>query len=156
MNHVQVYARFQLSQARAVMRGTVPDPREWYGERAMPQDVSRDQSLDQRNEQIRVAGLSLTWQQLLDESARLRIESGRWIDSLAEDEADELVGWVPYWDPAFQRDPDDEMILLIRRARDLPAVAGPVPVWQFVRPGDHLAEHLGQIRAWLASAQPTP
>jgi hypothetical protein len=156
VNHVQCYARFQLSQARGAISGTIPDPGEWYGDRVVPQDVSRVMNLDQRNEHIRVAGLSLTWQQLLDECAWLQTETRRWIDGLAEDQVPELVGWVPYWDPAFKRDPDDEMILLVRRARDVPAVVGQVPVWQFVLPGDHLAEHLGQIRAWLAAGQAIP
>ena len=155
VNHVHCYARFQLSQARGAISGAIPEPDEWYGDRIVPQNVSREMSLDERNEHIRPAGQSLTWQQLLDEGAWLQAEVRRWIDSLGEDAVVETIGWVPYWDPTFPRDPDDQMILLVRRAQDVPEVVGQVPVWQFVLPGDHLTEHLGQMRAWLADDQAT-
>jgi hypothetical protein len=117
-------------------------------------------TLDARNEAIRVAGLSLDWQQLLDESVWLRVETLDWIDRLTEDQLDEEVGWVEFWDPDFPRPQGDDLRLHVRRLREVPSAFAPMPVSQFVLPDKppdaHLTEHLGQLRAWLASSSAPP
>lgn len=156
VGHVQSYARFHLAQARGALTGVAPTPREAQGDRAeWPDGVAN--TLEARNEAIRVAGLSLTWQQLLDESQWLRSETLRWLDGLSEDELGEQVGWVNFWEPQFQNHPNNVMGLMVRRVHDIPSAADPAPAWQFVLPNKppdhHVTEHLGQIRAWLPSAQ---
>lgn len=154
VGHVQAYARFRLAHARGAFTGTAPTRAQVDGGRdAWPEDV--ENTTDARNEAIRTAGLSLTWQQLRDECAWLRTETLQWIDGLADEQISELIGWVNFWEPPFRDDPNNVEGLMVRRVRDVPGAVDAVHLWEFVAPNDdsqhHLGEHLGQIRGWLAA-----
>jgi hypothetical protein len=158
VNHVHAYARYHLVQVRAGFSLVEPASTELMGERDEmqgPQDT-----LDARNEAIRLAGLSLSWQQLLDECEWLRTQTLAWIDSLTQAQLDERVGWVEFWDPNFPRPKGDHLPVHVRRVRDVPAALEPTSVWQFVLPDKpphfHVTEHLGQIRAWLTTGRRDP
>ena len=147
--HVQAYARYHLVQARAAWSHLTPSIEEGMGDREqMGPDGG---SLHRRNEALRVAGLSLRWQQLLDEAAWLRAHRLEWIDRLDQEELDEQVGWVEFWNRDVPR-PDD-LPLHVRRLSEAPAALAPMRLWQFLLPDKppdhHVSEHLQQIRAWL-------
>lgn len=149
--HVQAYARYHLVQARAAWSRLAPSTEEVMGDRQ--QMGSDGGSLHSRNDALRVAGLSLRWQQLLDEAAWLRAHTLEWIDHLGEEELDEQVGWVEFWNRDFPR--RDDLHLHVRRLSEAPAALAPMPLWQFLLPDKppdhHVSEHLQQIRAWLDS-----
>ncbi len=147
--HVQAYVRYHLVQARAAWSHLAPSIEEVMGDR---EQIGPDGgSLHRRNEALRVAGLALRWQQLLDEAAWLRAHTLEWIERLGEEELDEQVGWVEFWNRDFPR-PDD-LPLHVRRLGEAPAARAPMPLWQFLLPDKppdhHVSEHLRQIRAWL-------
>lgn len=147
--HVQAYARYHLVQARAAWSHLAPSIEEVMGDR---EQIGPDGgSLHRRNEALRVAGQSLRWQQLLDEAAWLRAHTLEWIDHLGQEELDEQVGWVEFWNPDVAR-PDD-LPLHVRRLSEAPAAVAPMPLWQFLLPDKppdhHVSEHRQQIRAWL-------
>lgn len=153
VGHVQTYARWTFAQARAAFTLTEPADAEWQGERAdwPPGDHS---ALDARNEAIRVSGLSLSWQQLRDESEWIRTRVLGWIEDVPEDLLDEPVGWVHFWEPRFQAaDGGRPLPLMVRRLSEVPNADRPLPVGQLVCPNghdNHVGEHLGQITTWLA------
>ena len=75
------------------------------------------------------------------------------VDRLAQEELDEQVGWVEFWNPGF--DCPDDLPLHVRRLREAPAALAPVPLREFVLPDKpprhHVSEHLDRIRTSLAS-----
>lgn len=153
VGHVQAYVRYHLVQARAAWTHVVPSVEDVMGGRGeMGPDGG---SLHRRNEGLRLAGLSLSWQQLVDEAAWLRIQTVDWVDVLSGEDLEEPVGWVEFWNPAFPR-PDD-LPLHVRRTREVPAAFAPMPLWQFLLPdkppGHHVSEHLEHARAWLRACR---
>lgn len=152
VGHVQAYVRYHLVQAQAAFSHQVPASRAVNGDRE-EQPIGKN-TTEARNEAIRVSGLSLGWQQLLDESEWLRAATLDWLGQFRPDQLDEPVGWVEFWDPDFPGELPDDLPLHVRRVRDVPAARDPLPVWQFVLPDKppdrHLTEHLTQLRTWLA------
>lgn len=146
VGHVQAYARYHLVQARAAWTHVPPSVRETMGDRG--EMGSDGGSLHRRNEGIRVAGLTLAWQQLVDEATWIRSQTVGWIDDLSHEELQEPVGWVEFWNRDFPR-PDD-LPLHVRRLGEAPAATAPLPLWQFLLPDKppdhHVSEHLLQIR----------
>ena len=92
---MQAYTRYHLVQACAARSHLAPSIEEVMGDRE--QMGPDDGSLHRRNEALRVAGLSLHWQQFLDEAAWLRAHTLEWIDRLGQEELNEQVGWVEFW-----------------------------------------------------------
>jgi hypothetical protein len=155
VGHVQSYARYRLTGARAAFSHVVPTDVEVYGERTRTDPV--DGSLDARNEAIRLSGLELTWQALVDESEWLAERTVAFLESQSPAELDEPLGWVPFWDPDFPREPGDDLRLHVRRVSEVPAATDPVPAWQFVQPDvpdGHTSAHLAQITTWMAGSGP--
>lgn len=156
VGHVQAYTRYNLTQARGAFSGIAPTRAEINGDRKDWVDGEVDNSLDGRNEDIRVRGLELTWQQQLAECDWLRSSTLEFVGSLSDAALAEPVGWVHFWLPNFSSDPNNVEGLMIRRIRDMPAAADPLPVSTLIQPNEpdkHLTEHLGQITAWLATAR---
>lgn len=150
VGHVNAYARYHLAQIRAAFSGVAPTIEEVIGDRGDMRQAGG--SLDTRNEGLRTGGLALGWQQLLDEAEWLRRQTLAWVDTLAQEELDEQVGWVDFWTSDVSG-PARNFPRHLRRLREEPAARGPMPVWQFVLPdkppNHHLTEHLLQIRASL-------
>jgi hypothetical protein len=107
----------------------------------------RDNTLEARNQAIREVRLPLTWEQLVDEADWLHDRALEWIDSRTEDELNEPVGWVPFWNPDFPK-PDD-LQLHLRRLKEVPAAQRPLPAGDFAAEATHIDEHLKQIRLFL-------
>jgi hypothetical protein len=158
VGHVQAYVRYHLVQVQAAFSHVEPKGEDVRGARDELQGAQ--DTLHARNEAIRVAGLSLDWQQLLEESVWLRAETFRWIDRRTTAELEEHVGWVEFWDASFPRPDGDDLHVHVRRLLEVPLALTPVPVWQFVLPDKppdaHVTEHLGQLRSWLASSAGAP
>lgn len=150
VGHVQCYARYHLVQVRAAFSHVVPTVPDTMGGRDPLAESSG--GLHARNEAMPVAGLSLTWEQLRDEADWLRTETVAWVDGRTDDELEEGVGWIEFWNPDFPGRPD-ELPLHVRRVREAPSALMPMPVWQFVLPDKppdhHVTEHLQEIRRWL-------
>lgn len=152
VGHVHMYLRYYLAQTRAAFDHVEATDAEIMGDRPpMPEGTAN--TLHERNAALQRAGLEMTWGQLLDESAWLRDRALAFIEARSEDELNEEVGWVEFWNPDVPK--PDELKIHVRRVREAPAAAQPVPVWRFIHPDGtdgHMQEHLGQIRAWLGSA----
>lgn len=147
VNHVQAYLRFNLVNVRGAFSGVAPTSEEINGDRKdWSDDDGGGMDLDARNESIRVRGLDLTWQQLLDEGAWLRATTLEFVDGLTEDEAAELVGWVHFWEPEYANHPNNVEGLMIRRLRDIPTAFEQLPVGLFVQLDKHIATHHAQLR----------
>lgn len=152
VGHVQAQARFRLVNVRGAFSGIAPTREEINGDRIDWADGEGGMDTDSLNESIRVRGLDLSWQQLLDESELLRASTLDFIDRRTDEELADDVGWVHFWAPTFAADPNNIEGLMIRRVRDMPAARNPVSTGLFVQPNEpdqHLDEHLGQIMSWL-------
>ncbi|MBM7785904.1 hypothetical protein [Tenggerimyces flavus] len=147
VNHVQAYVRFHLVNVRGAFSGVAPTREEINGDRKdWSDDDGGGMDVDSRNESIRVRGLELSWQQLLDECAWLGSTTLEFVDGLTEDEVTELVGWVHFWEPEYANHPNHVEGLMIRRLRDIPAAFEAMPAGQLVLPDKHVASHHAQLR----------
>lgn len=149
VGHVHMYLRYYLAQVRAAFDHVEATDEEISGDRK-PMPEGTPNTVEARNQALQKTTAELTWQQLLDESAWIRERALAFIDARSEEELNEDVGWLEFWNPDVEK-PDD-LKIHVRRLREAPAAYAPVPVWRFIHPDGtegHMSEHLDQIRSWL-------
>lgn len=150
VGHVHCYLRYRLSQVRAAFDHAPAADEEINGEREpMPEGTAN--TFEARNQALQKTTEPLTWQQLVEEAEWIRDRAHAFIDARTDEELNEDVGWVEFWNPDVAK-PDD-LPIHVRRVKEAPAAAHPVPVWRFIQPDGtdgHMNEHLDQIRSWLA------